>query len=155
MKLHADPEACSQMPGKTAAVDRTGCFSPAVERVLVQRPEFAVLVGAGDVQDGAVGMQVRVAGAALTVLPHPRYDVGEHHFLTVSAMTGGGAVTPHGELERVSGRIVVGALDVGAELRPRDGPERGDALVGAEGEVEAGGAVLLARVLRELVSRFG
>ena len=117
----------------------------------MQGSELTVLVGARKVEEGAVGVQVGVAGAAFAVLPQGGEDVGGDDFPAIDAVAGGCAVASDGEFDGFAGGVFLGALNLGAELWRRECPQCGHALVGVKGDVEAGGAVFAARVAREFL----
>ena len=70
-----DAEAVLQAPGHCIAVDRSCRLHPGVDRVLMQRPELAVPVCPGGIEDHAVGMQLRVVVPAGSMLEHRCCDV--------------------------------------------------------------------------------
>ena len=149
--LDANAQVPVQVPGERVAVDGAGGLDPAVDRMLVHGAPLAVLVGAGGVEDDAVGVELRVVVAAGAVLEHGRHEVGGQHVdLSVAiADAGAGAMAEHRFLQRHPGRVVVRLLDPAPQLGIGDGPERRYALVGREGHVDAGGAALAAGVPRE------
>ena len=63
-------EALAKVRGERVAVDGAGSLGPAVDRVLVHGAPLAVLVGAGHIEDDAVGMKLRVVLPAGAVLEH-------------------------------------------------------------------------------------
>ena len=143
-----------QAPGECIAVDCPRRLHPGVDRVLVQRPVLAAPVGPGGIEDHAVGMQLRVVVPAGAMLEHRRRDIGRQHLdLAVPVTdTGIGAMAQHRLLQCYTRGIVMRPLDLRTQLGIGDRPQGRDALVGAEGQVETGGAPLAARVLCELAS---
>ena len=150
--LHLHAEALAEVPGERIAVDRPRGLGPAVDRVLVHRPPLAVLVRPRGIEDDAVGMELRVVLPAGAVLEHRHGDVGGEHpdppLLVPDPRIG--AVAEHGLFQRHPGGIVVRLLDLATQRRIGDGPERGHALVGREGHVQARRALRAARVPGEL-----
>ena len=136
--FHADAEALLQAPGQGIAVNRPRRLHPGVDRVLMQRPELAVPVGPGGIEDHAVGMQLRVVVPAGSMLEHRGCDIGGQHLdIAVPVADAGiGAMAQHRFFQRYTRRIVMRPLDLRSQLGIGDCPQGGDTLVRAEGQVE-------------------
>ena len=150
--LHPDAEAVPQEPRELRPVGGAGGLLPGEQRVSVERPPLAVVMGPGEVEDHAVGMKVGVVGACRPVLEEGAHDVGRNdlHAAPVLADPGVAAVGADDVRERDPDRVVVGFLDFRPEIGRGDGPQGGDRLVGVEGDVVGRAASLAAGVLGEL-----
>ena len=151
--FHPDPEPLLQVPGQGVPVGRAGRLVPAEDRRLVERSGLAVLV-LGDVEDEAVGVELRVVVPARSVLEHRPRDLGTHQ-LDVPALgpcPSPAAVLAHDLVESRPAGIVVRLRDLLAQLLSGDRPHRRDGLVGGEGHVDSRAALLRAGVLYQFLA---
>ena len=137
--LQGETEALLKVPGEGIAVDRARRFHPTIDRVLMERPPLAVLVRPGGIEDHAVGVKLRVVVPAGAVLEHRRHEIRRQNLNLPAAVAdaGPGTVPEHRLFQRHPRGIVVGLLDLTAQLGIGDGPQGRHALVGREGHVEA------------------
>ena len=76
--FHPDADSLLQVPRESSAVERPRRLLPPVDRLHVKRPELSVRVRLGDVEDRAVGMQLRIVRARRSVLEDRAADVCRH-----------------------------------------------------------------------------
>ena len=151
--LHRDAEPRAQQPGELGPVHRAGRLLPGEQRMPVQRAPLPVMVGAGDVEDHAVGVEMRVVRPCRAVPEQRRREVGGDRLDRPFPVADPGirAVPEHDVLQRHSHRVVMGLLDPFTEIGRRDRPEGGDRLVGVEEEVVARAALRAPGVPRQLL----
>ena len=139
-------EAFMEVPGERMAIDRSARELPLEGDKLVEASPFAVVAGAHEIEHCAVRVELRVVLAADVVVERGGEDVTGDDLASAGADAGVRAVLAHDGVERPAHRIAMTVLDLLAELVVRDRPERGDRLVSAEGEVEAGAAFFVVGV---------
>ena len=150
--FHAEAEALLQVPGQGIAVEGAGRLHPGIDRMLVQRPVLAVGMGPGGIEDDAMGMQLGIVVPARAVLEHRARDIGRQHLdLAVPVARGlRMRVKPQWRITVSSRAARAASLWARSISRPQfgigDRPQGGDALVGAEGQVETGRAPLAAGI---------
>ena len=120
----------------------------------MERPPFAIVMGAGDIEDHAVGVKVGIVGAGRPMLKHRGHDVGGKNLDLAVLVTNSGVAAefPDGVFERGADRVVVGPFDLAAKLVGRHCPEGGDGLVGVEGKIVGRTAVRTSGVACELLA---
>ena len=108
--------------------------------MLVQRPVPAVGMGPGGIEDDAMGMELGIVVPARAVLEHRARDIGRQHFYLAVPIADPGmaAMAQHRLFQGHPRGLVVRALDLRTQFGIGDGPQGGDALVGAEGQIETG-----------------
>ena len=142
-------ESLLKVPREGVAVDRAAGADPLVGRALVVGAPYAVVVGAYEIEDHAVGVKLGIVVAAGVVVEGDAEDVSGEDFLSALAAAGVRAVLVGDGLERPAYGVAMAGFDLLAELRIGERPQCADGLVGAEGEVESGGTVLESRVPRQ------
>ena len=149
--FHADAEALLQAPGQGIAVDCPRRLHPGVDRVLMQRPVLAVPVCTGGIENHTMSMKLRIVVPAGAMLEHRGGYVSRQDLDIAVPVTdaGIGAMAQHRLLQRHTRRIVMSLLDLRTQLGIGDGPQGGNTLVSAKGQVETRRAPLTARVLCE------
>ena len=140
--LHLQVEPFLEVPGKGVAVDGAAGADPLVGRALVVAAPLAIVVGAHEIEDDAVGVELRIVVAAGVVGEGDAEDVAGENLLAALAAAGVGAVLLRDGFERPSNRVVVTGFDLGAQFRIGDRPKGADGFVRAEREVESWGSVL-------------
>ena len=153
MAFRLEAKTLLQVPGQRRLVDRTGCLVPGVDRLGVQRSPVAV-IGERGVEDDAMGVQLRVAGARRSVLEHGGHDLGGQDLerASVRPVPRQRGVLPDDEVERRADRIVVRFREFVVEFAVRHCPECAHGLVGAEGYIECRRPVWPVDALVELVA---
>ena len=116
--FHDDAETLLQVPGQGIAVDGARRLHPAIDRMLMQRPPFAVPLRPGRIEDHAMGMKLRIVVPAGAVLKQGGGNVGRQHLdLAVPVTnTGPGEVPQHRLFQRRSRRIVMRLFDLRTQL---------------------------------------
>ena len=146
--FHAEAEALLEVPGQGVAVEGAGRLHPGIDRMLVQRPVPAVGMGPGGIEDDAMGMQLGIVVPARAVLEHRARDIGRQHLDLALPVADPGiaAMAQHRLFQGHPRGLVVRPLDLRPQFGIGDRPQGGDALVGAEGQVEAGRAPVAAGI---------
>ena len=154
--LHAHPETVPQVPGEIGAEHGARGLLPAVHGVLMVCPALAVIMGPGEVEDGAMDMELGIVLPAGAVGKSSAHQVRGHRPLdAVLGDTRIAAIAEHRVLQSRARGGHRHAFDLGPHIRLGDGPQRGDALVHREGHVDARGAFVAARPLHQLARAVG
>ena len=137
MTLKRKAESFAQVPGERVSIDGAAGADPLVDGTLMEGAPLAVLVRPDEVEEDAVGVDLRVVFAARVVLESGGENVPGEDLGAAGAAPGVRAMFARDVLEGPPNGVVVAFLDDGLELGICDGPERAHGLVRTEGHVDS------------------